>query len=210
MVERFIFDLDGTLLNADFELESKLLGELFPNREDELKFVPYKVSIIEEYESKFLRYDKETFSRFISSKTGLNVGKEFIEEWLRFSSCLNDQIIDGVGDTLEYLKSKDRKIIILSNWFTEVQIERLKKNGLFDYFDEIYGGDYTIKPNREAFLRAFGNTSPSNCIMIGDNYLKDVCGARKYGAEALFFGPKDDLIEDKQKIKRVGEIKERY
>ena len=105
---------------------------------------------------------------------------------------------------------KDKKLVILSNWFTITQIERLRKNNLLQYFDEVYGGDYTIKPNREAFLRAFGTTPAANCIMIGDNYLKDVCGARNAGANALFYSPNSDLIKDRQLIKRIDEIKERF
>ena len=46
---------------------------------------------------------------------------------------------------------KDKKLVILSNWFTITQIERLRKNNLLQYFDEVYGGDYTIKPHKEAF-----------------------------------------------------------
>ena len=209
-MERFIFDLDGTLMNADFELENKFLRELFSNKEEADLIIPRKVEIIEQYEALFPRYDIETFREFFSKQSGVNIRKEVFQEWLRFGSCLNDQIIEGVPEVLEYLKSKDKKLTILSNWFTDVQIERLRKNGLLHYFEEVYGGDYTLKPNREAYLRAFGDTSPSRCVMIGDNYLKDVCGAREAGCEALFYSPNSDLIIDKQKIKRMSEIKERY
>ena len=33
-MERFLFDLDGTLMNADFELENQFLRELFPSKEE--------------------------------------------------------------------------------------------------------------------------------------------------------------------------------
>ena len=46
--------------------------------------------------------------------------------------------------------------------------------------------------------------------MIGDNYLKDVCGARNAGSNALFYSPNSDLIKDRQLIKRIDEIKERF
>lgn len=208
-MEKFLFDLDGTLMNADFELENRFLRDLFSNDEADL-IIPRKVEIIEEYESIFPRYDIDTFREFFSKKSGVNIKREVFEEWFRFGSCLNDKIIEGVPEVLEYLKSKDKKLIILSNWFTSVQIERLRKNGLLHYFEEVYGGDYTLKPNREAYLRAFGTTSPSKCVMIGDNYLKDVCGARNAGCEALFYSPNSDDIKDKQMIKRMREIKERY
>lgn len=209
-MERFIFDLDGTLMNADFELESEMLRGLFSSKEEADRVVPYKVDIIEEYESIFSRYDKDTFREYFTKRTGVNITSEFIDEWLRFGSCLNDKVIEGVPETLEYLKMKDKKLVILSNWFTITQIERLRKNNLLQYFDEVYGGDYTIKPNREAFLRAFGGVNPANCIMIGDNYLKDVCGARNAGSNALFYSPNSDSIKDRQMIKRIDEIKERF
>lgn len=208
-MDKFIFDLDGTLMNADFELESRMLYDLFSSEEDASKVVPFKVDIIEEYESIFSRYDRDTFREYFTRRTGVNISSEFIDEWLRFGSCLNDKVIDGVGDTLEYLKMKDKKIVILSNWFTCTQIERLRKNNLLQYFDEVYGGDYTIKPNREAFLRAFGSTPANRCLMIGDNYLKDYCGAKEAGANALFYNP-NGVITSKQMIKRIDEIKERF
>ena len=105
---------------------------------------------------------------------------------------------------------KDKKLVILSNWFTCTQIERLRKNNLLQYFDEVYGGDYTIKPHKEAFLRAFGNTSKEKCVMIGDNYLKDFCGALNVGSNALHFNPNGEVIKEKQMIKRINEIKERF
>lgn len=208
-MERFIFDIDGTLINADFELESKMLRSLFSSEEEADKFVPLKVDIIEEYEDLFNRYNIEAFRNFISLRTGLNISREFINEWLRFGSCLDDKVIDGVGDTLEYLKSKDKELVILSNWFTEVQIERLRKNHLLEYFSEIYGGDYDLKPHLNAYLRAFGKRRPEECIMIGDNYLKDFCGALNAGARALHYNP-NGIITDKKMIKRIDEIKERF
>ena len=209
-MEKFLFDLDGTLMNADFELENQFLRELFPSKEEADLIIPKKVQIIEEYEFLFPRYDLDAFRNYFCMRSGVNIKEEVFQEWLRFGSCLNDTIIEGVPEVLEYLKSKDKKLVILSNWFTEVQIERLRKNGLLHYFEEIYGGDYTLKPNKKAFLRAMGSTSPSECVMIGDNYFKDVLGARAVGCEALFYGPNSDLIIDKQKIKRMNEIKERY
>lgn len=209
-MEKFLFDLDGTLMNADFELENQFLRELFPSKEEADLIIPKKVKIIEEYEALFPRYDVDAFREYFSLRTGVNIKKEVFQEWFRFGSCLNDTIIEGVPEVLEYLKSKDKKLVVLSNWFTEVQIERLRKNGLLHYFEEVYGGDYTLKPNKKAFLRAIGGTSPSECVMVGDNYLKDVLGARAAGCEALFYSPNSDLIRDKQKIKRMNEIKERY
>ena len=209
-MEKFIFDLDGTLMNADFELESKLLSEMFSSSDEASKVIPYKVKLIEDYERLFPRYDIDTFRSYFINRTGVDMSRDFFLEWLRLSSNLNDKVIDGVEETLDYLKSKDKKLVILSNWFTDVQVERLKKNGLLQYFDEVYGGDYDLKPREKAFLRAFGNTSKEKCVMIGDNYLKDFCGALNVGSNALHFNPNGEVIKEKQMIKRINEIKERY
>ena len=110
-----------------------------------------------------------------------------------------DEIIPGeklvMGSTIKVYVSK---------------LERLKKNGLLHYFDEVYGGDYDLKPREKAFLRAFGSTSKDKCVMIGDNYLKDFCGALNVGSNALHFNPSSDFTRGKQMIKRISEIKERY
>lgn len=208
-MEKFIFDLDRTLINGDFELEGKMLSRLFSSSEEADKVIPYKGYLIEEYEKTFPRYDVNTFREYLSFRTGVNISQEFINEWLRLGSCLDDKVIDGVGDTLEYLKSKDKKLVVLTNWFTDVQVERLRKNHLLEYFSEVYGGDYDLKPNFEAFTRACGDTSKRECIMIGDNFDKDIRGARMFGMNTLYFNP-NASSSNKQMIKRMNEIKERF
>ena len=62
--------------------------------------------------------------------------------------------------TLEYL-SKKYELVILSNWFSYSQIERLKKIGMDKYFKEMYFTDEVKnKPNKEAFIKACGPYKP--------------------------------------------------
>ena len=62
-MERFLFDLDGTLMNADFELENQFLRELFPSKEEADLIIPKKVKIIETH---FLIKENKSQKRFIN------------------------------------------------------------------------------------------------------------------------------------------------
>ena len=84
----------------------------------------------------------------------------------------SDTIVDGAEDILRYFKENNYSIVSLTNWFTMVQVKRLERAGLLDYFDMVYGGDFALKPNREAF--EYATYEVSDTIMIGDNYNFDV------------------------------------
>ena len=109
---------------------------------------------------------------------------------------------------LDYLNSLEIENIIYSNWFTKTQVGRLKKLGLDLYFKEIIGADYHMKPSKEGFLSACGPYKPSECVMIGDNYDKDILGARNAGLNTIYYSPKKEV--DVPHIKSLVKIKEMY
>ena len=122
-------------------------------------------------------------------------------------STLNDKLVPDIVDVLEYLKTKDYELIVLSNWFKFTQINRLKKMGLYDYFVEVYGGDDFLKPNLISYLSICDDVS--ECVMIGDNYNNDFLGPKNIGMEAILYDP-DDKVSEKCKIKRMNELKEMF
>ena len=129
MKEKIIFDLDGTLMNADFSLEDDFFRERL-GKNDADKFVSVKYDLLLKYEDLFSRYDIKCLSEFLTIGSGVNITEKLIREWLLIGSTFKDELVPDIVDVLEYLKSKDYELIVLSNWFKSTQVNRLKKNGI--------------------------------------------------------------------------------
>lgn len=126
MKEKIIFDLDGTLMNADFSLEDDFFSERL-EKTDADKFVPVKYDLLLKYEDLFSRYDIKCLSEFLTIGSGVNITEKLIREWILIGSTFKDELVPDIVDVLEYLKSKDYELIVLSNWFKSTQVNRLKK-----------------------------------------------------------------------------------
>ncbi len=207
MVKRFIWDLDGTILDVDFSKEEELFKRNL-SEEDFLKFNALCSDLIKAYEKKYLKYDKKLLSKFLSESSGVLISEKLIEKWIDYMIDTNLFIKEGVVEVLEYLNNLGIENVIYSNWFTKTQIGRLKKVGLDSYFKEIIGGDYYIKPNKEGFLYACGSYKPSECVMVGDSYENDILGALNTGLKVIYYCPNDEVSVPH--IKKLNEIKEMY
>ena len=205
MIKRFIWDLDGTILDGDFSKEEKLFKE-YLSEEELRKFKELRYSLLHTYEKEYPRYDKKMLSKHLSDGCNANISEELIDKWINYASSINECIHPGVVEVLDYLNDREIENIIYSNWFTKTQVDRLKKVGLDSYFKEIRGADYYMKPSKEGFLYACGPYKPSECVMVGDNYDKDILGARNAGLETIYYSPKKDV--DVPHIKRLIKIKE--
>ena len=207
MIKRFIWDLDGTILDGDFSREEELfIANL--SEEDFLKFNKQRWDLINAYEREYPRYNKKLLSDFLSIRSGVMINQDLIDKWIDYMINVNECIHPGAVEVLDYLNSLEIENIIYSNWFTKTQVGRLKKLGLDLYFKEIIGADYHMKPSKEGFLYACGLYKPSECVMVGDNYDKDILGARNAGLNTIYYSPKKDV--DVPHIKRLIKIKEMY
>ena len=203
--KRFIFDIDGTLLVPDLNYETEYFSSVF-DKSDFDTLYPQIPKLLEEYEKSFPRYDVDELSRFLTMKSGVLITPEIIIGWNKALVETSPEIIDGVVESLEYLKSKDKSLVALTNWLLEPQIERLKSGGIDSYFDNVYGGELGIKPSREAYMNAMGEFDICSSIMIGDSLDFDVYGPCRIGMDAIFYNPKGKDY-DKAKVKSIGSMK---
>ena len=203
--KRFIFDLDHTLLFADYQVEKDYFRDIF--RSDADSFVSDVVGLLYEYEKIYPKYDLDILSNFMTEKTRLDFNKDVINGWIEIFGNCDNRIDDGVLETLEFLKSRDISIAVLTNWFKKSQEMRLKNSGLLEFIDDIYAGDFNLKPRREAYISARDRFNNSECVFIGDNLEKDYIGPRIYNMASILYD-KDDVHNDNLiKIKRIDEIK---
>ncbi|MBR4619044.1 MAG: HAD family hydrolase [Bacilli bacterium] len=207
-MKRFIFDLDCTLLTGDYSGEEEYFKEVLGN--DSRNFLDKLFPALLEYENSFFKYDVSTLSAFLTDTTGVNVTDEIVEGWIENNMLMDDYIEDGTIELLEYLKNNNKSIAVLTNWFSRLQIERLKKAGIYKYFDDIYCGDQFTKPHKEAYLNACGIYKPSECLMIGDSLDKDYIAPRGIGMDSVLYDKEDKYHKTLNKVKRLNEIIGRY
>ena len=117
MIKRFIWDLDGTLLDGDFSKEEELFKANL-SEEDYTKFISKWFDLLGAYERKYPRYDRKMLSNFLSVNTGVHISKELIDEWSNYMININEAIHPGAVEVLDYLNELGIENVIYSNAFT--------------------------------------------------------------------------------------------
>ena len=179
MTTKYIFDLDETITKTNYQYEEVFFKSHMG--EDAKSFLPRKYELLMSYEKLYKKYDVKNLSDHFANY-GFNIPPYVIEEWTDFKG--NVEAIPEMASLIVWLADQKKKLILLSNWFTKAQKEKLHRVGLLSYFDTIIGGDYALKPNPESFELAIGQTPIEDCIMIGDDYEKDFLGAIQMGLSA--------------------------
>ena len=94
------------------------------------------------------------------------------EIYSQFVDKYSDKSItfSGIKEMLTQIKAEGYKMAIASNNVSERVIERLKHEGLMDYFDEIIDERYGLKPDPAGILVLLAklNIKPEEAVMVGD------------------------------------------
>jgi FMN phosphatase YigB (HAD superfamily) len=207
--KRFIFDLDRTLLTCNYRLVETAIFE--PIFGEDTEYLMKNIGfLLDEYESTHPYYDDEWLSEFLTDASGLRFTPEIIDRWNHTMVSDTDVMEEGVIELLDYLKSKDKSLVVLTNWYSIAQIGRLKTAGLYDYFDDVFTGEYQLKPHTDAYMTAMGDYAPEECLVIGDNIIKDYIGPTLNGIDAVLYD-KDGIHNDEYiKVKRLTDLIKRY
>ena len=201
MIKRIIFDFDNTLIPWIDKYDEAIKEAI-----DKFNIVVDYNELMRtlfDYEYVCDRYDKQELVDYVNEKLNLNLSIDFLNYWLSKLGTMS-YASEELKDTLEYLSSK-YELVILTNWFRESQLARLKHAGIDKYFVEIYSGEVNKKPSKEAFIRALGDKKIDECIMVGDNYHFDIEPAINLGMRSILVGNKKDNINA---IDNVIELKE--
>ena len=205
MIKKLIFDLDNTLIMWKDEYVDAIAKSI---SKFNIKCDPnYMSNLVDEYENYYDRYDKDLLIEFINERIDSKVDMNFINDFLYNIGFCGD-VDDSVIDTLEYLSGK-YELVVLTNWFTEAQSNRLRSADIDKYFSKVYGGDLILKPEKQAFINAAGNTKLEECIMIGDSYNLDVMGAYNAGIRPIFMNPKHKENKNNfEEIEKLSDLKD--
>ena len=205
---KFIFDLDYTLLIPDWSCEDDYFRENIAP-EEQKDFFDKKQDILNEYETRFPKYNLKTLSDYFRNY-GFIVSEKVIEGWMKYNGeNIKDEIPEGVIEFLKYLKEKGKEVVILTNWFSKTQILRLKRTWLMKYVDKIVAGDDAMKPNIKSFELAIWETDKKDCIMIGDSPKSDKAGAKDAEIDCCIVGKGYSISNLFDIIRKVQELRDK-
>jgi len=201
------FDLDHTLW--DFERNSsESLTEIYHNS----SLVEHGVLSMDLFIQSFLRINTKLWNDFDSGK--LHHG--FIRE-NRFrmvfdelgvvcppnhaeigESYLNTlptkkHLLEGAIDVLNYATSRGYKMHVVTNGFNEIQAKKIASSEISHFFENVitFENANSKKPDPGIFEYALKSAKASReeCIMIGDNWVADIMGAKQYGLDTVYYNP---------------------
>jgi len=207
MLKRIIFDLDNTLIMW-LDHYPLLLKDVLKDNNLDIDYLIIDRAI----EAQEINYDyltKEQLLHDINVNLEKPVSMSLVDEILERQKVLAEYD-ESIIDVLKYLASK-YEIVVLTNYFKDTQEGRLKTAGLLPYITEVIGGDTVnkIKPNAEGFIKAMGNHTANECLMIGDSINIDIKGAKNVGIPTVLMD-KENRYPDYQgkRITNLEELKE--
>jgi YjjG family noncanonical pyrimidine nucleotidase len=120
-----------------------------------------------------------------------NLSHEISVDYL--NSCpKKSNLMPNAINTLEYLAQK-YKMTIVTNGFEEIQNVKLTSGNLHRFFDHVVTSQKAgnKKPSREIFEYAMkaNHVTADEVIMIGDNLITDMGGARNASIDTIYFNP---------------------
>jgi putative hydrolase of the HAD superfamily len=148
--------------------------------------------------------EKKIIDRDLAEK----IGEDYLD-----SSTLQTILFPNTHEILSYL-AKKYDLYILTNGFSETQKKKLKNCELESYFLKLFTSE-TIgynKPHSKIFQWALSsvNAKKEDSLMIGDDQLVDIEGARRYGIDTVFFNPTrmEQVVSSSYTIHNLIELKE--
>lgn len=219
-----LFDLDHTLW--DYETNSKqTIYEIYSDFDLSTRlnapFDPFHDTFQEINMDLWSRYDKGLIPREVIRKDRFaTILARFGKEDKLLSEQLSDAYVERspkkgnlITDAimiLDYLHPK-YPLFVVTNGFEEVQYTKVKSAGIEHYFREIVISDRVghKKPSREIFdyVANQHNLQHHSLLMIGDNLLTDIAGARNAGIDSVLFNPHKNPHND-QVTYEIGTLKE--
>jgi YjjG family noncanonical pyrimidine nucleotidase len=218
------FDLDHTLW--DYERNSmQTLQELFLQYQLDRK----GINLFSEFFQKFRQVNLELWNRFdcgeISSEVirrerfkqilfSFNAYEEKLSEDLSrdyLITCPTKcNLMPGAIETLEYLAGH-YSLTVITNGFDEIQNIKLTSGNLHQYFDHIITSQKAghRKPAKEIFDYALRMNAVQHheAVMIGDNLVTDIGGAKNASIDSVLFNP-ENMLHDVQVHYEIRDLNE--
>lgn len=226
-IRHLFFDLDHTLW--DFEKNSKIcIRQIYEQHKSIFpaeigfeaffqKFSTINSAMWNQLDLSLITHEYLRIFRFQKVLQALDI--EIDEQFsLELNQMLLDilpyqqHLMDDAFDTLEVLASRDYKMHIISNGYQDIQIKKMKSGGIYHFFNQIITNDIAgaRKPEKAIFDFALykADADIGNSLMIGDNLIADIEGAKNAGLRTIYFNPEieENNSENISELKYLLEI----
>ncbi|MEX2234687.1 MAG: YjjG family noncanonical pyrimidine nucleotidase [Cyclobacteriaceae bacterium] len=208
------FDLDHTLwdyecnardtlldLHTSYNLQDK--GIIFEDFHKHFKIINFK--LWELYDRGLIENEVIRYERFKQVLEQFKVREEKLSEALSheylYGCPKKAKLVPYAKEVLEYLSSQ-YTLTVVTNGFEEIQTLKLLSGNITHYFDHVITSQKAgyKKPAREIFDYALSvnNLRRHEVIMIGDNLITDIGGARNACIDTVFYNP--DAVVHSEKV----------
>lgn len=120
-------------------------------------------------------------------KLAMSLSNEYLQNCPRRSNLMPHAV-----ETLQYLTER-YNLTVITNGFEEIQNTKLTSSNLHHYFDHVITSQKAgcKKPSREIFEFAMqaNEVIAQEALMVGDNLVTDIGGARNASIDVTFFNP---------------------
>lgn len=214
-----LYDTHGNAVIALEELyEHFHLDRHFPSLE--AFTIPYwekNVELWTQYAAGQITRDHLIVERFrypLSQGEGMDTSVENclrVSDWFLDACAAKPGVIPGAHELMQHLMDRGYRLHMASNGFHEVQYRKLQSCGMLGMFDSVILSEDAgaNKPSAEFFryAMAVSGAEVQHTLMIGDNPVSDIQGAREYGLDTIFFNPKGiDGVEATYTVGTLTEI----
>jgi putative hydrolase of the HAD superfamily len=225
--KHIFFDLDHTLW--DFEKNSsESLEDIYYSSD----LNQYGVSSLELFIESFLRintalwdafdrgnlhhsYIRENRFKMVFEELGVACPDNHAEISEIYLQTLpgKKNLLEGALDILEYTVLKGYDVHIITNGFNDIQAKKISSSGIAHFFKNVitFENASAKKPDPKIFAYALkmANALPEDSIMIGDNWIADVMGAKQFGIDTVYLNPAGLTFDETPTydIRRLEELK---
>lgn len=223
--KHIFFDLDETIW--DYHTNARdTLYEMF----DHFQLSRYDNLNYDDFIDEFFRVNKEIWTKFdqrlidkdvirlerfplVVERLGMNGfnGAMELQDYFLLECPRKGKVIDNADEVIPIL-SENYTLHIITNGFEEIQHIKLESAGLLKYFDVMVTSESAgaQKPDIGIFEYAFKciQAGPEECIMIGDNLITDIGGAKNAGMDQVYYNPQKSThnIDVSHEINHLSEL----
>lgn len=135
----------------------------------------------------------QTFEILHVNENDYSISCDEMDQWYIERCSKMDGVFPGCHQCLSVLKQHFH-LHLITNGFVETQHQKLLSANLTGYFQQVFISDELgiHKPNPAIFEHAMTEVGAiaADCLMVGDNLVADIGGARKVGIDQVWFNPK--------------------